>query len=76
MSFALGLSSSRRYRDHYLRGERRDKTLTEKEQLQQDLANAFDRIHWEQIWRHILTAAIIVQFAIIGWLTEFLLHRI
>jgi hypothetical protein len=33
-------------------------------------------LRWERIWRRILTAAIVVQFTIIGWLITEFLHRI
>lgn len=40
------------------------------------LTAALHTLGWERIWRRILTAAIVVQFGIIGWLITEFLHRI
>jgi hypothetical protein len=44
--------------------------------INKKLTNAENALRWEIIWRRILTSAIAVAFALIGWLAAELLHRI
>jgi hypothetical protein len=43
--------------------------------LYHQLTTAERTLGWERIWRRILTAAIVVQFGVIGWLVSEFLHR-
>src|SRR6266567_2243670 len=42
------------------------KLLREKDIINEKLAHAIEKLHWEVIWRRILTAAVLGQWAVIG----------
>ena len=51
------------------------KLLREKDVINERLSAALEKLHWEVIWRRILTAAVLGQWAVIGVLLNHMLKQ-
>ena len=64
----------RKFREHYLNGDRRDKSLTDKEQMALDLVRAFDRIEELRVKLWMTAFVLGIAGATIRWLASALMH--